>query len=308
MAAKPACAVLGATGAGASFGSSGTERAAPFAPATRSVGPCKQKKGTLHLIRRLREFWRAGRPVYEAAFSSLGAPGLWLSDLAQHVPRYRVEGRDLRDLRPLFSSHSAVADAPPEVPLKRVVSVWNVPAHLATEPCRGVAPLCAREALPRCGILWWPPMAETQADEAKAEEIPSSAWENPYGQSPAIDGIAPAWEARIVTLGPFRWVVRCYQDAGCKNGGRWVIKLEKVKARVQASVILGLDGPVQAQSLDNLWLALNLALIGEDEKRVMAIGREYRNARAQGCSRKLASLENAQGSCEWFATAVNMPP
>ncbi|CAK9046649.1 unnamed protein product [Durusdinium trenchii] len=93
-------------------------------------------------------------------------------------------------------------------------------------------------------------------------------------------GIAPAWE-----------------DAALKNGGRWVIKLEKVKA----------------QSLDDLWLSLSLALIGEafydvggaelvcgaivsvrsraskialwlttakDEKRVMAIGREYRNVLA----------------------------
>ncbi|CAK9092124.1 unnamed protein product [Durusdinium trenchii] len=89
-------------------------------------------------------------------------------------------------------------------------------------------------------------------------------------------GVAPAWE-----------------DAAFKNGGRWVIKLEKVKA----------------QSLDDLWLTLNLALIGEafyeqggdlvcgaivsvrsraskialwlsaakDEKRIMAIGRMYRN-------------------------------
>eukprot|EP00438_Fugacium_kawagutii_P010470 Skav230360 [mRNA] locus=scaffold291:36567:41015:- [translate_table: standard] len=59
------------------------------------------------------------------------------------------------------------------------------------------------------------------------------------------------------------------QDAAFKNGGRWVIKLEKVKA----------------QSLDDLWLSLSLALIGEatglaDEKKIMAIGREYRNARA----------------------------
>eukprot|EP00434_Breviolum_minutum_P039239 symbB.v1.2.034838.t1/scaffold4568.1/size37887/4 len=86
------------------------------------------------------------------------------------------------------------------------------------------------------------------------------------------------------------------KDAAFKNGGRWVIKLEKVKA----------------QSLDDLWLSLNLALIGEafyehgpevvcgaivsvrnraskialwlstakDERRVMAIGREYRNVLA----------------------------
>merc|ERR1711953_814776 len=81
-------------------------------------------------------------------------------------------------------------------------------------------------------------------------------------------------------------------DPAVKNGGRWVIKLEKVKA----------------QSLDDLWLSLSLALIGEafaeaggelvcgaigsvrsraskialwlsaakDEKKVMAIGTEYR--------------------------------
>ncbi|CAE8674279.1 unnamed protein product, partial [Polarella glacialis] len=92
-------------------------------------------------------------------------------------------------------------------------------------------------------------------------------------------GTAPAWE-----------------DPTFKNGGRWVIKLEKVKA----------------QSLDDLWLSLGLALIGEafldhggelvcgaivsvrnraskialwmsqakDEKKVMAIGREYRNVLA----------------------------
>merc|ERR1719506_146609 len=45
------------------------------------------------------------------------------------------------------------------------------------------------------------------------------------------DGISPAWE-----------------DPGVKNGGRWVVKLEKVKA----------------QSLDELWLSLMLALIGEE--------------------------------------------
>jgi len=92
-------------------------------------------------------------------------------------------------------------------------------------------------------------------------------------------GVAPAWE-----------------DPTFKNGGRWIIKLEKVKA----------------QSLDDLWLSLNLALIGEaflghggelvcgaivsvrsratkislwlsaakDEKKVMNIGREYRNVLA----------------------------
>jgi len=88
-------------------------------------------------------------------------------------------------------------------------------------------------------------------------------------------GVSPAWE-----------------DPTFKNGGRWVVKLEKVKA----------------QSLDDLWLSLSLALIGEafyeqggdlvcgaivsvrsraskialwlsaakDEKKVMAIGKEYR--------------------------------
>lgn len=92
-------------------------------------------------------------------------------------------------------------------------------------------------------------------------------------------GVTPAWE-----------------DAAFNNGGRWVVKLEKVKA----------------QSLDDLWLSLCLALIGEafadhggdvvygaivsvrpraskialwlssvkDERKVMAIGREYRNVLA----------------------------
>merc|ERR1719389_174439 len=92
-------------------------------------------------------------------------------------------------------------------------------------------------------------------------------------------GITPAWE-----------------DPAFQNGGRWVVKLEKVKA----------------QSLDDLWLSLSLALIGEefldsggelvcgaivsvrsraskialwlsaakDEKKVNAIGREYRNVLA----------------------------
>lgn len=92
-------------------------------------------------------------------------------------------------------------------------------------------------------------------------------------------GVTPAWE-----------------DPNFKNGGRWVVKLEKVKA----------------QALDDLWLSLSLALIGEafidnggelvcgaivsvrsraskialwlsaakDEKKVMAIGREYRNVLA----------------------------
>jgi len=89
-------------------------------------------------------------------------------------------------------------------------------------------------------------------------------------------GVTPAWE-----------------DSAFKNGGRWVVKLEKVKA----------------QSLDDLWLTLCLSLIGEafldhagelvcgaivsvrsraskialwlsaakDEKKIMAIGKEYRN-------------------------------
>lgn len=93
------------------------------------------------------------------------------------------------------------------------------------------------------------------------------------------DGVTPAWE-----------------DPAFKNGGRWVVKLEKVKA----------------QSLDDLWLSLSLALIGEafvdhggelvcgaivsvrsraskialwlstakEEKKVMAIGHEYRNVLA----------------------------
>jgi len=92
-------------------------------------------------------------------------------------------------------------------------------------------------------------------------------------------GVTPAWE-----------------DPTFKYGGRWVVKLEKVKA----------------QSLDDCWLSLSLALIGEafidqggelvcgaivsvrsraskialwlsaakDEKKVMAIGREYRNVLA----------------------------
>uniref|UniRef100_A0A7S4QLI0 Uncharacterized protein n=1 Tax=Alexandrium monilatum TaxID=311494 RepID=A0A7S4QLI0_9DINO len=93
------------------------------------------------------------------------------------------------------------------------------------------------------------------------------------------NGVTPAWE-----------------DPAFKYGGRWVVKLEKVKA----------------QSLDDCWLSLLLALIGEafidhggelvcgaivsvrsraskialwlsaakDEKKVMAIGREYRNVLA----------------------------
>lgn len=42
-------------------------------------------------------------------------------------------------------------------------------------------------------------------------------------------------------------VTPAWEDASCKQGGRWVAKLIKVKA----------------QSLDNLWQALSLALIGE---------------------------------------------
>merc|ERR1719428_885828 len=56
-------------------------------------------------------------------------------------------------------------------------------------------------------------------------------------------GVTPAWE-----------------DPAFQQGGRWVIKLEKVKA----------------QSLDDLWLSLCLSA-AEDEKKVMAVGREYRN-------------------------------
>lgn len=91
-------------------------------------------------------------------------------------------------------------------------------------------------------------------------------------------------------------VTPAWEDPAFKNGGRWVVKLEKVKA----------------QSLDDLWLSLSLALIGEgfmdhggdlvcgaivsvrsraskialwlsaakDEKKVMALGREYRNVLA----------------------------
>lgn len=93
------------------------------------------------------------------------------------------------------------------------------------------------------------------------------------------DGMTPAWE-----------------DPNFKNGGRWVVKLEKVKA----------------QSLDDLWLSLCMALIGEafadygpemvcgaivsvrnrvskislwlskggNKEQVMAIGRAYRDVLA----------------------------
>ncbi|CAE7773824.1 eif4e [Symbiodinium pilosum] len=98
------------------------------------------------------------------------------------------------------------------------------------------------------------------------------------------DGITPAWE-----------------DPALKNGGRWVMKLDKVRA----------------QTLDDLWLSVSLALIGEaflphggevvcgavvslrnrvskialwlstakDEKKVMALGRYYRQVLAgtPGC-------------------------
>merc|ERR1719253_1114083 len=92
-------------------------------------------------------------------------------------------------------------------------------------------------------------------------------------------GVTPAWE-----------------DPAFKGGGRWVVKLEKVKA----------------QSLDDLWLSLSLALIGEafmdaggdlvcgaivsvrsraskialwvsaakDEKKVYSVGHEYRKVLA----------------------------
>lgn len=110
-------------------------------------------------------------------------------------------------------------------------------------------------------------------------------------------GITPAWEDPIF-----------------KNGGRWVVKLEKVKA----------------QSLDDLWLSLSLALIGEafhdhggelvcgaivsvrsraskialwltaakDEKKVMAIGREYRNVLAN--TPALQELANKELTFEDF--------
>eukprot|EP00928_Gymnodinium_smaydae_P060924 TRINITY_DN4487_c0_g1_i1.p1 TRINITY_DN4487_c0_g1~~TRINITY_DN4487_c0_g1_i1.p1 ORF type:complete len:218 (-),score=51.14 TRINITY_DN4487_c0_g1_i1:89-742(-) len=93
-----------------------------------------------------------------------------------------------------------------------------------------------------------------------------------------------------------RGVTPAWEDAAFKNGGRWTVKLDKVKA----------------QSLDDLWLSLSLALIGEafvdhggeivcgaivsvrsraskialwvsaakDEKKVMALGKEYRNVLA----------------------------
>merc|ERR1719401_3005431 len=112
-------------------------------------------------------------------------------------------------------------------------------------------------------------------------------------------GVSPAWE-----------------DPAFKSGGRWVIKLEKVKA----------------QSLDDLWLSLSLALIGEafiehdsggelvcgaivsvlsraskialwlsgakDEKKVMAIGKEYRNVLAS--TPQLADLATKELTFEDF--------
>jgi len=112
-------------------------------------------------------------------------------------------------------------------------------------------------------------------------------------------GVTPAWE-----------------DPAFKAGGRWVVKLEKVKA----------------QSLDDLWLSLSLALIGEafidhggdlvcgaivsvrsraskialwlsgakEEKRVMAVGREYRNVLAS--TPGLQDLASKELSFEDFAT------
>eukprot|EP00930_Biecheleria_cincta_P077002 TRINITY_DN64245_c0_g1_i1.p1 TRINITY_DN64245_c0_g1~~TRINITY_DN64245_c0_g1_i1.p1 ORF type:complete len:262 (+),score=50.38 TRINITY_DN64245_c0_g1_i1:95-787(+) len=114
-------------------------------------------------------------------------------------------------------------------------------------------------------------------------------------------GVTPAWE-----------------DPAFKNGGRWVIKLEKVKA----------------QSLDELWLSLSLALIGEafldhggelvcgaivsvrsraskialwlsaakDEKKVMTIGREYRNVLAS--TPGLQDLANKELTFEDFRKQV----
>lgn len=120
-------------------------------------------------------------------------------------------------------------------------------------------------------------------------------------------GITPAWE-----------------DPAFKNGGRWVVKLEKVKA----------------QSLDDLWLSLSLALIGEafidhggelvcgaivsvrsraskialwlsaakDEKKVLAIGREYRNVLASTPGlQDLASKELTFEDFKRQAVTFNLP-
>lgn len=110
-------------------------------------------------------------------------------------------------------------------------------------------------------------------------------------------GVTPAWE-----------------DPAFESGGRWVVKLEKVKA----------------QSLDDLWLSLCLALIGEafvdyggetvcggivsvrsraskvalwlsvakEEKRVMAIGHAYRDVLAS--TPGLADLANKDITFEDF--------
>jgi len=125
-------------------------------------------------------------------------------------------------------------------------------------------------------------------------------------------GVSPAWE-----------------DPTFKNGGRWVVKLEKVKA----------------QSLDDLWLSLSLALIGEafydqggdlvcgaivsvrsraskialwlsaakDEKKVMAIGKEYRQVLSstpglQELATKELTFEDFKKQQHTFVVASSRPP
>eukprot|EP00929_Paragymnodinium_shiwhaense_P000729 TRINITY_DN100964_c0_g1_i1.p1 TRINITY_DN100964_c0_g1~~TRINITY_DN100964_c0_g1_i1.p1 ORF type:complete len:251 (-),score=62.76 TRINITY_DN100964_c0_g1_i1:65-817(-) len=124
-------------------------------------------------------------------------------------------------------------------------------------------------------------------------------------------GVSPAWE-----------------DPTFKNGGRWVVKLEKVKA----------------QSLDDLWLSLSLALIGEafydqggdlvcgaivsvrsraskialwlsaakDEKKVMAIGKEYRQVLSrtpglQELATKELTFEDFKKQQHTFVVASSRP-
>eukprot|EP00435_Cladocopium_sp_Y103_P038770 s3347_g10.t1 len=170
--------------------------------------------------------------------------------------------------------------------------------HTAEEPVPTAPSRPPKHELENTWCLWVHHKPGSQKDKAWNEnqrEVHSFAtvedfwcmWHHAYTPSrfESVDyslfkkGVAPAWE-----------------DPALKNGGRWVIKLEKVKA----------------QSLDNLWLSLNLALIGEafhdhggevvsgaivsvrnraskialwlstakDEKQIMAIGREYRSVLA----------------------------
>lgn len=182
------------------------------------------------------------------------------------------------------SEHEGDEEGNPMAPAKHELQHrWGLWVHQCSGTQKGIGWSESQRLVHEFGYVedFWR-MFNFSFPPSKLENVDYSLFKN---------GVTPAWE-----------------DPAFKGGGRWVVKLEKVKA----------------QSLDDLWLFLSLALIGEafiehggdlvcgaimsvrsrasklalwlstakDEKKVMAVGREYRSILASTPGlQELASME-----------------